>query len=240
MENILLKSTMVLIFLLGTGCDKSTWYNNVGIFKMYTKTPLKAKAAFTKALLENPENAIARYNLSIGNLHLEQLNDSLKELNALQKVYESNARFENSKELFNVYFAKAFLLGLIQDVSEALNTYQKALRIDPSSLKVKNNIEILTQKGSGKKGGDSNKKKEGEKKGGNEKTPDKEKGESNKLDKNDKIQGQDDSSLKKKNLSKAELEQILKEIKDQESKVRAKENKKNKRKKGGARNEKTW
>ncbi len=238
MRSIFLKCTMLLMFLLEPGCNKSTWYNNVGIFKMYTKTPLKAKTAFTKALLINPENAIARYNLSISNLHLQKLNDSLKELNALQKVYETDSRFKNSKELFNVYFAQAFLLGLIQDVSGALSTYQKALKIDSSSVKVKNNIEILTKKGSGKKSGDSDKKKKGKKGESKDKASGGEKDNLKGLGEKDKIQGQDDSSLKKKNLSKAELEQILKEIKDQESKVRAKENKKNEKKGGG--NEKTW
>ncbi len=210
------------------------------------ENPRAAKKEFLKALLENPGDDIARYNLAISNLASEQVKDALKEVEALEKAYEADSRFEMSDRLFNVYFAKAFILGFIQDVPGALGAYQKALRIKPASLKVKNNIEVLTAQSSGGKGGgesDPDKKGKKSKGEGDEESSDgdqkdKSKG-SNEGDKED-IKGQDDESLKKKNLSKEELEQILKEIKDQESKVRSKENKKNTDKKGGPGSEKTW
>ncbi len=213
---------------------------------MYMKNPQGAKKEFVAALLENPGDDVARYNLAISNLASEQIKDALKEVEALEKAYEADPRFEMSEKLFNVYFAKAFMLGLIQNTPEALDSYQKALKIKPSSLKVKNNIEILTATGSGGKGkGDADPNKKGKKtkgKGDEESSDgnkkDKSKG-SNEGDKED-IKGQDDESLKKKNLSKEELEQILKEIKDQESKVRSKENQKNGDKKGGRGSGKTW
>lgn len=237
----MLKLKIVCILFLFVGCDGIVVHNNIGFLKMYMKNPIDAKKKFTEALLENPTYVLARYNLSMSNLHLEQLKDSLKELNALEKVYENSPKFEYSDQLYKVYFAKGFILGLVQDIDGALASYQNALKIKPKSEEVKNNIEILTSKGSGRsKNGESDEKKEG--KEGDDKTGSEGgKGDSKKgtgKGNKDNPKGRDDSSLKRKNLSKEEIKQILKEIKDQESKVRAKENKNTDRK--GGPSGKTW
>lgn len=235
-----MRLSILLIFFLVAGCNKASLHNNLGFFDIKMENPIDAEKEFRLALLEDSNHLLARYNLSMTNLRLEKLKDALKELDSLEKTYEANKKFENSAELFHVYFAKAFLLGMINNTPAALETYQKALRIAPDSLEVKNNIEILTKSGSkGGKGGESGEEKDGkggeEGPGGDKKN--KKKG-SGKGDSNDDPKGQDDSSLKKKNLSKEEIDQILKEIKNQESRVRAKANKK--KGKPGGNNEKTW
>lgn len=226
------KKALLLLFVTSSlGCSKTTYYTNAGYWKMYTEDIFGAEKDFVSALIESPGNMHARYNLAINNINLEQLKNSVTELSALEKMYEGNERYSNSKELFAVYFAKAFVLGMVQDVDGALASYQKALRIDPKSKDVKRNIELLTTHettdGDGKGSSDNQKgKRKKGKKGEKGEDSDQKDGAGDKA-KNDDIQGQDKKSLERKNLSKEEIEQILKEIKQQESKVRAKESKKN-------------
>ncbi len=239
MENFV-KYFLLGLFFVVTGCDKASVYNNSGVFQKYLGNSTQAEKDFKTALLENPYHYVARYNLSMTDLELEKLKDALTEIEEVEKIHLSDEHLSRSKEMFKVYFAKAFLLGLIEDIPGALESYQKALSVVPDSLEVKNNIEILTKSGSGKgKKGKSKGKKKGGKGDGGESgdQKDKSKGQGEGDEKNDP-KGRDDSSLKKKNLSKEEIEQILKEIKNQESRVRAKATKK--KGKSGGQNEKSW
>ncbi len=240
---LLLKSFSLLSLLcfLG-GCSKSVLHSNLGYLKMYSKDNIGAEKELMKSLSEDHLNFGARYNLSMNNLMLEKLKNSLTELTALEKTYEKGLKTSNSKELYNVYFAKAFVLSMVQDFDQALETYQKALRINPESIPVKKNIELLTQKQSQSGSGEGSSK---DQKGENDKGKEGSEGESlsNENGSEEKSssspKGEDKESLKKKNLSKEEIEQILKEIKEQESKVRAKDS----RKEGGSGegdDEKSW
>lgn len=219
----------VLVFL--GGCSKSAYHTNVGYWKMYTKDIFGAEKNLVEALLENPGNLFARYNLAVNDISTEQLKNALTELDALEEIYERSESKKFSKELFEVYFAKGFVRGMVQDVDGALESYQKALSIDPKSKDVKRNIELLTThqtkdgKGKGRPQNNKGKKGEGEEGEKGQKSDKKEGEDENPQDQD--IQGQDQESLKRKNLSKEEIEQILKEIKQQESKVRAKESRKN-------------
>lgn|GEM_PF-2378578 len=237
-----------LLFIFSTcliSCGPGVLESNKGTRAFQSEDFMTARDHYIGALLENPTSASYRYNLAIANTAGEQLSDALKELESIKLTYKNREITDKDYEsLYSLYFAMGFLHSLTQNVDEALDHYQKALRIKPDSIDVKKNIELLIQQKKSQKGKDgkpSKDKKDGGKKGdkSEEKGDDKDSKGKDKDKKN--IKGQDDETLKKKNLSKEEIEQILKEIKDQESKVRAKESQKNKgQKKGKGANEKTW
>ena len=236
-----------ILFILSSffciiSCAPGVFENNKGVFSVERKDPVQARQSFLNALLENPGSKVFRYNLSISNIVNEQLKEALNEINALEGLYKKKEiKKSDYDDLFKIYFAKGFLYGLIQKTDDALEYYQKALRIKPDSLKVKQNIELLVQKKRSQKGEDGEPSYEegedGEEIGDPDKKGDKDKsaGEQNA---EEKTKGEEES-LKRKNLTKEEIEQILKEIKNQESKVRAKESQKNRNKKGAG-NEKPW
>jgi tetratricopeptide (TPR) repeat protein len=231
-----------------SGCGDTAYYINSGFWKMKRDLPSEAKVDFIKALLREPGSMSARYNLAMSNLKLEQIKDSLTELDLLENLYTSKydhfdeAVANHSEELYRIYFAKGFVYGLIQDVPSALEAYQKALFIKPESIEVKHNIELLTMQSQQGSKGKSGQKKKGQKGDGKNSDSDgeskDEKDSGKDENKSDEIKGRDDESLKKRKLSKEEIEQILKEIKEQESKVRSKENRGKAKK--GAPNDKTW
>lgn len=236
--------SIILWASLMMSCGPGVLENNKGAFSVYRQESLEAQKHFVTALLENPYSPVFRYNLSISNMMAEQLSDALKELDALEASYKARKNIkEDLQQIYKIYFAKAFVYGLIQNVDAALDYYQRALRIKPDSLEIKKNIELLVQQQKGQKGksgkpSDQESDDSSEKGDESKEKGDKEDSEGKDKDKKDP-KGQDEESLKKKNLSKEEIEQILKEIRNQESKVRAKENQKNNEGKGVG-NEKPW
>jgi len=229
-------------FILLVSCAPGVFENNKGVFSVERQDPIQARQSFLNALLENPKSRVFRYNLSISNIVNEKLKEALNEVEALESFYkEKEIKKSDYDELFKIYFAKGFLYGLIQKTDKALEYYQKALRIKPGSLEVKKNIELLVQQKRSQKSKDGKPSYEegedGEEIGDPDKKGDKDKsaGEQNS---EEKSKGEEES-LKRKNLTKEEIEQILKEIKNQESKVRAKESQKNRNKKGTG-DEKPW
>jgi tetratricopeptide (TPR) repeat protein len=242
-KKIQFSSLSVLLSL--AACGPGVVQNNKGTRAFGSEDYLTAREHYVGALLENPDSKHYRYNLAIANTAGERLSDALKELDVIESSYKGREVLDAELEdIFKLYFAKAFLHALTQNIDEALEYYQKALFIKPDSLDVKKNIELLIQKEKSQKGKDgkpSKDKKDGGKKG--DKSDNKGENKDSKGKDKDKkdLQGQDDETLKKKNLTKEEIKQILKEIKDQESKVRAKESQKNKgQKRGKGANGKTW
>jgi len=228
-----------------SACGPGVVENNQATQAFRSEDFLTARETYIEALLEAPGSVHYRYNLAIANTAGERLSDALKELSVLESFYKGKElKKEDYKELFKLYFATAFIKGLTQNYDQALEYYQKALNIDPESLEVKKNIELLISQKKSQKNKDG-KPSEDKKKGGQKGDESENQGDDKKQkgkDKNNKdAKGQDDETLKKKNLSKQQIEQILKEIKDQEGKVRAKENQKNKgKKKGRGADGKTW
>lgn len=243
--DLIKKTPFIFALLFLVACGPGVLQNNKGTSSFRSEDYLTAREFYIGALLERPESIQFRYNLAIANTAGERLSDALKELDAIEESYKNRKVSEaDYEDLFKLYFAKAFLHGLTQNVDQALEYYQKALRIKPDAVDVKKNIELLIQQKKsqeGKDGKPSKDKKDGGKKGDKSDKGDNKDSKGKDKDKQN-MKGQDEESLKKKNLSKEEIEQILKEIKDQESKVRAKESQKNKegQKRGKGANGKTW
>jgi len=243
MLKLIHKLYLCLVLMSLVACGAGVVESNKGTSAFKAGDYQTARDLYIGALLEDPNSIYYRYNLAIANTAGERLRDAQKELETIELFYKEREVLESDHQaLFKLYFAQAFVYGLVQDTEKALAYYQKALQFQ-DSLDVKKNIELLiTQEKQKSKDGKSSKdKKDGGKKG--EKSENKGDKEDSKGDDKDKkeIKGQDEDSLKKKNLSPEEIEQILKEIKNQESKVRGKENQKNKgEKKGKGANGKTW
>lgn len=241
-----MKYLSIMLLIILSSCSKSTYFNNLGSINLRFGDTVKADKNYNRSLNNDPHRWIARYNFAVTQMGLENLNDSLKELEVLEKeVSSAKSGVFRNEILFKIKFAKGFLYGLIKDIPKALDSYQEALGLKPNSYDVKKNIELLTseKKGGGKGGESSEQSKDGEDgeasdsdNNTNDGESDKNEGKGDKKDKDPK--GQDDSSLEKKQLSKEEIEQILKEIKEQESEVRSRENIRNNKK--GEDNDKNW
>src|SRR3989338_6896158 len=155
-----------------------------------------------------------------------------------------------------------FMLEKKKKVSEALEQYQAALEINPTSVMVKHNIELLIQNNSGSKSGDQQQKeknkdgqgqenqenqdnKEGQ---GDQDQKDKDKKKDNKdsedeKDKKDQKQGYEPNAKYKprpfqgEELSEGDVKKILGELKNQEQRIRANFEKKERKEK---KNDKDW
>jgi len=204
-----------------------------------------SKNAFVESLVLSPESLHTRYNLSLVDLKEERIASADKELDYLLKLLKNSQNFDKkNEELFKVLFAKAIIQTSLENIPGALKRYQEALELKPDSVSVKTNIELLLKNQSGKSGSDGEKSDKKGKKGDSKKDQEQDGGDSkDKKGEGEKPsdetpKGRDDSTLKRKNLSEKEKDQILKEIKSQESKIRSKEN--SNKKKGEGVSGKAW
>lgn len=225
---------MSLLLLLSTlSCSKASYLNNRGVLEAYFENSKESKEFFLEALTLEPNYFEARYNLALNDMTEEQLANSYKELEYLEAAIVNSTNLSTdikSQSLFKVYFAKAFIKGLLGEIPQALELYQNCLDIHPDSKDVKKNIELLLQGQQGE-GGDKQSDEESDKSGkdGKNRSDKSKKGDESKDSEGEEmsdkdIKGRDDKSLKRKKLSKKEVNQILKEIKKQESEIRSKEN----------------
>ncbi len=236
-----------LFILLLASCSKPSLLNNEGVLDMYFEKYRSSKDAFVESLVLSPESLHTRYNLSLVDLKEERIASADKELDHLLKLLRNSQSFDKkNEELFKVLFAKAIIQTSLENIPGALTRYQEALGLKPDSISVKNNIELLLKNQSGKSGSDGEKSDKKGKKGDSKKEKDKDQDGGDSKDKkgegdnpsDETPKGRDDSTLKRKNLSEKEKDQILKEIKSQESKIRSKEN--SNKKKGEGVSGKAW
>ncbi len=164
----------------------------------------QAHKKFLQSIMKSDELAEVRMNLGLSFELAGDKENSLKAYNMAEKVAKGNPSLE-----FIARYNKARLLAQDKKIPLALKEYQSALEINPESIEVKTNIELLMQQqqGGGKGGGE---KKDNEGKGGQDP-----KGPIKKNPKN--------SEYKSQNLSKKNVEKILEELKNQEQKIREKE-----------------
>lgn len=124
---------------------------------------------------------------------------------------------------FQINFIKAYVLGELGEIDQALQAYQKALYYRPD-VRVKQNMELLLKQNPGK--GDKKKSgKESSEQGQDSQSSDKDSNGSKKpqepdLSEHDEKEQQQESQQKKE-LSEKQVEQIMKEIDNDEKKVRS-------------------
>ena len=201
--------------------------NNEAAESLKQKQSYQAYKDLTDILSVAPFQPEVRMNLGFAFELNEEFDKAIKEY---LSVAGSNTRPEMK---FQAYFNAARIFGEKKKIPDALQYYQKALEIDPSSKEVKTNIELLFSQGGG--GGDKNDQqdkqdKDKQDKDKQDKKDDKPKDDKDGKDQKPQAQPQDNKKKEKRapprfkseELSEQDVKNILEELKRQEQKNRAK------------------
>ena len=220
--------------------DKLPWPNLSSLYYDY-----KARSALKD---KNPELAL-EYELKI--LENEPLSIQTHSnlgiiFDSLQKKDESGQSFdlalnllERYKEqlypgdIFQIYYNLGLRYHQAKETEKALEFYQKALEINPASLETKHNIELLIQQQQSGGGDGKSDKKDQEGKGDQKDPNDGEDKEKNKDKEQDKDRQQTSKykprPFKGEQLSEGDVKKILGELSQQDKKIRANYNKKDRK-----------
>lgn len=262
LRNNLVNLSIGLTLLL-SGCQftdlRAIYHNNTTSKKLKEKSMDENQRGYLKALEIEPLLPAVHSNL--GSTY-----DILKEPERAMKLYENaqiyaqdeieklekqpiSAEWEH-RALYTTLFAALFnqgqLLARENKIEDALLKYQDALEINPNSMEVKTNIELLMQKKQGGGEGESNDKNKDQSKdqNGKDKKDGQQKDDENDQDKEGDKPKDYSSSPKYKprdfkgELTKENVQKIFGEISQQEKKMRSQFSKQNQTKE--APREKDW
>jgi tetratricopeptide (TPR) repeat protein len=196
----------------------------------------QAQEKIVEALKEEPLWSVLHLNLGF-------CYEALGQGDKAQSSYNLAAKLAKTpQEMFVAQFNLGEVLAKQEKVDEALQHYQLALEIDPTSRETKINIELLTTQNSGG-GGDGDKddkdKKDDKDSKGKDKDKDKDKDKKDKDDPKDSDKDKDEKKDKKykpnkqqpqkfksEKLDQTDVNKILGEIRNQEQKIQREYNKK--------------
>ncbi|MFP5520196.1 MAG: tetratricopeptide repeat protein, partial [Bdellovibrionia bacterium] len=152
--------------------------------------------------------------------------EALGEAEAALKAYENALQFAQTPEQkFQAHFNLGHIYGKAKKIPEAVAQYQAALDLNPTSVEAKHNIELLTQmsqQGQGgqeqnqqqqQSGGKGQDQQQEQKDQNEDKKDEKEKEEPQEYQQNQKYKPR---NFEGKELSEADVKQILNELKQQE------------------------
>lgn len=215
--------------------------NNQGADFLKNQNYTAAQERFILGLAKAPFWPEVHINLGLSFYGLNQVEKAEASFNTALKL-------SNSDEIkFVALFNLAELNGKAKKVDIALNYYQQALQLNPSSIETKTNIELLIQDQQGggqgenkdedkdqqgKDNKDENKDSEGKDKKENEEQKESDKDKDKDKDKeNDKPKQYGKNKpqpkqFKSENLTPGDVNKILGELRQQEQKIRAEFNKK--------------
>lgn len=222
---------------------KSLWLNRQANQHLKSQSYQAAFDTYVKTLELDPFSPETHLDLGLTYEGQQQADKAMPS-------YQNALKYANSDELkFMAYFNQAQLLGKEKKIDEALELYQAALSLEPTSKETKTNIELLiqTQQHDQKGGGDDNKDQKQD-----QKDPQDQKDQKDNKDQKDQTdqkddKGQDDKEKKDKKeqpkeysknskpqprpfkgqeLSEGDVKKILGEIKQQEQKIRSEYNRK--------------
>lgn len=206
----------------------------------------EALAKYFKMIEKQSDWSGAHSNIGVLLSLLQQPDESLKSLLHARELAQKK---NDTKNLFSINYNLGVYYGEQKKIKEALESYQAALDLVPDSIETKTNIELLFQQSQqsqnqGEGGepqpnsgeGESNQQQNQEKPGDGQDDKEKEDG------KNEK-QSQGSPQYKPRpftgdNLSEGDVKKILGELRNQEKKIRANFDKKEKGK--DQKNEKDW
>lgn len=255
-------SSLILIIaaVFFSGCQeqypsfKSLYLDSVAKKEIQREEYEQALAHYYKLLETAPYQASVHSNIGVLLGGMQQPEEERKSL--LYALELAQKKSLNTDTLFAIQFNLGVHYGRLKKVEEALEHYQAALELKPDSKEVKTNIELLLQQQS--KGGESSsssEKQQGSDSQNNNQDQNKD-GDQDKKDQqgnqdqkengeNKKDDGKRDSSAKYKprpyqgdQLSEGDVKKILGELRNQEQKIRANFDKKEKGK--SYKNEKDW
>jgi len=211
-------NALIPLWLFSSGAVHGTTLNSYlrnreGLQKFEAKSYYPAYQNFMRALEDDPLNPEVHLNIA-------RALEANEEFERAEQAYKGVLRLlpADSTRRFEALFNLAGVQAKQKKIPDALDSYQAALEMDPDSVEVKTNIELLWQQG------------EGEGEGGE--------GEDQKESKDNKGQGQQDKEDQKqpaqkpkpqpkpfssKELTPQDVKKILDEIKNQEQSIRANE-----------------
>ena len=208
---------------------QDTWINNRAVDDMKQKKQLEAYEQLRDLAVRNPDNSLFLFNLSSSFIGVEQNNKALKMLQELAKSKEPMdpiLKFAIHFNLGSLYSDKKLM-----DIDQALYHYQQALAINPESLEVKTNIELLLKGGQGQGKGEN----QDDQKGDQDQEKQDE-GQQPKEPQEFTNKPQQPNQFKGEDMTKQDVNQVLDELKKQEQKIRAKYDRKGKREADRAKN----
>ncbi len=225
---------MLLIFIqsLAFGVEEAPpsvyFENRRGASQILKNEPAASIENFSNGLADLPSSATLHLNIGLAFEQTGQIDKAMQS-------YQNAEKISNDPAIkFQAIFNQAQIQGKDKKIDEALTLYQKALEIDPDSVPVKTNIELLLQ-GQGQGGGkdDNDKKDDKDKKdqqGKGDPKDDKGKDQDDKPkddkdgDKQDKKyapqQRKQPKPFKSEELTESDVKKIFGEIKQQEQKIR--------------------
>lgn len=234
---------LTVLYLAGCGEDltvRSFLKNREAANALRAETPDLAVLALTEALASSPLQPELHVNLGLA-LHLQKKGDE-----AIGSLKAAEALARDREELFAARYNLGVIYSEAKKIDEALFWYQKALEVDPASIPVKTNIELLVKsqqqqqsQGEGDQQQDkSNGGGKGESKNDSQKEQQKDSQENQNQDQKQKDRPEDQprqyqapSSYKprefKGELHEADVKKILGEIKQQEQRIRSEYNRRN-------------
>lgn len=253
---------LVLSFAILCGCTESyppveALYLDLQAKKDIQKEEYENALAKYYRLLENlPYSPSIHSNIGVLLGGMQQPEEERK---SLLYALEIAKKIDSKRDLFAIYFNLGAHYGKSKKITEALDYYQQALEIKPDSVEVKTNIELLMQQqnqsGQGEsksssdkqQGAESQKNDQDDNKDGDQNKQDQSGQNQDQKDQNEekKDDGKRDSSAKYKprpyqgdQLSEGDVKKILGELSNQEQRIRANFDKKEKGK--SYKNEKDW
>lgn len=183
-------------------------------------------------VLENDPNSIQTHsNLGIVFDYLQKKDESGQSFDRALELLEMYKDQLAPSDLFQVYYNIGLRYQTAKNTEKALEFYQQALDVNPSSMETKHNIELLIQQQSGGGGeGKNNDQKDQDKKNEDPKDGD----SKDQKEKDQKQDRQQTSKYKPRpyqgdKLSEADVKKILGELSQQDKKIRANYNKKDRK-----------
>lgn len=239
-----IKSLIIILLVFGVAQVKaeslsspkisSFYYDYLARRAMQNKHPELALEYELKVLENEPNSVLTHSNLGIIFDHLQKKDESGQSFQQALELLEKYKSQLNPNDIFLVYYNLGLRFQLQKETEKALDFYQKALDINPSSIETKHNIELLIQQQQGGGGGgqdnQENKDKKDENNNQDPKEDDKDK-QSQKDEKQDRKQTPkyQPRAFKGEKLSEADVKKILGELSQQDKKIRANYNKKDRK-----------
>lgn len=262
MPNVLILPILLIVAFSGCSSGKSP---SVSIlYKDYlAQKDIKnekyeeALAKYYSLLEDDGERAATHSNIGVILNSIQKSEDSLKSLQHALKLAEAQG---DEEMIFKVRYNLGVYYGALKKIPEALDNYQAALDILPDSHEIKTNIELLMQQQqqkqkeqSGQSEQNQDKSKSGQEENKDDKPGNEPKDQKDSKDPKDENKEQKDGKDEQKKesspkyqprpfkgdqLSEGDVKKILGELKNQEQKIRANFEKKEKGK--SRKNEKDW
>jgi tetratricopeptide (TPR) repeat protein len=212
---------------------RSLYYDYKARQALKDKNPEIALEYNLRVLENEPYSVQTHSNLGIIFDYLQKKDESGQSFDLALELVERYKDQLSPADMFQIYYNIGLRYHTAKNTDRALEFYQKALDINPSSNETKHNIELLIQQQQQGGGGGEGKDKNQEGQGKQNEDP-KDKDGKDKKDKDQEKDREQSSKYKPRpyqgdKLSEADVKKILGELSQQDKKIRANYNKKDRK-----------